>query len=320
MLNTGTLKVGLPSDREIRFTRVFAAPRALVYDCLTRPELVRRWFGPHGYGLSVCDIDLREGGTFRYVIDKPDGGKVGMRGTYHQLNEPDGLVHSESFDDFPGEALATTVLTEENGKTTLTVTVLAPSQAARDGMLKTGMEHGAAESYDRMAELLDEQVKALPPRLDPPRILDLPAFRVARIPIVTPAGQIMVAMNEGLRELKGTLAAQGIEPTGPWFTHHLKVPDGTFDFEICLPVAVEVKPEGRVEMGEIRAARTARTTYRGDYGGLGDAWGRFMGWIEAQGVTPAPDLWEVYAVGPEASPNPGDWQTQLNRPLISADH
>ena len=152
--------------------------------------------------------------------------------------------------------------------------------------------------------------------LHTPQILDLPAFAVARIHVTTPASEIRPAMSSGLRELRETLARQGIEPTGPWFTHHLKVPDQTFDFEICLPVSVHVKPEGRVAMGEIRAARTARTTYRGDYGQLGDAWGRFMQWISAQNVTPAADLWEVYVSGPDASPSPADWQTQLNRPLL----
>ena len=152
--------------------------------------------------------------------------------------------------------------------------------------------------------------------LDSPQILDLPAFRVARIHITTPASEIRPAMHAGLRELREALASQGIEPTGPWFTHHLKVPDQTFDFEICLPVSVEVKAQDRVAMGEIRGARTARTIYRGDYGGLGEAWGRFMQWINAEGLNPAPDLWEVYVSGPEASPHPADWQTQLNRPLL----
>ena len=152
--------------------------------------------------------------------------------------------------------------------------------------------------------------------LDPPQIVDVPAFKVARIAITTPASEIRPAMHAGLRELRAALADQGVEPTGPWFTHHLKVPDQTFDFEICLPVAVDVKPEGRVAMGEIRAARTARTTYRGDYANLGEAWGQFMQWINTQGVVAAPDLWEVYTAGPEASPHPADWQTQLNRPLL----
>jgi uncharacterized protein YndB with AHSA1/START domain/effector-binding domain-containing protein len=316
MLNTGTLKVDLLSDREIRFTRVFKAPRALVYDCLTKPELVRRWFGPHGHHLSVCEIDLREGGGFRYIIDAPGGRKLGMRGTYHRLTPPEGSVHSESFDDFPGEALVTTVLTEENGITTLTATITAPSKEARDGMMATGMEHGAAESYDRMAGLLDQQIEFSSQGLDIPEIIYVHAFKVARIHVTTPATEIRAAMGAGLSELRGALADQGVEPTGPWFTHHLKVPDQTFDFEICLPVAADIEPRGRVAAGEIRGARTARTTYRGDYAGLGEAWGYFMQWINAQNLTVAPDLWEVYTVGPESSPNAGDWQTQLNRPLL----
>ena len=152
--------------------------------------------------------------------------------------------------------------------------------------------------------------------LDTPQILDLPAFKVARIHVTTPASEIRSAMHAGLNELRGALADQEIEPTGPWFTHHLRMPGQTFDFEVCLPVLVEVKPQGRVAMGEIRAARTARTTYRGDYDRLGEAWGHFMQWISSQGVTPAPDLWEVYVVSTDASSNPCDWQTQLNRPLL----
>ncbi len=152
--------------------------------------------------------------------------------------------------------------------------------------------------------------------LDPPQIVDVPAFKVARIHITTPASEIRPAMHAGLKALRGALADQGIDPTGPWFTHHLKVPDQTFDFEICLPVSVDVKPEGRVVMGEIRAARTARTTYHGDYANLGDAWGQFMQWINSRGAAVAPDLWEVYAVGPDASPDPADWRTELNRPLL----
>ncbi len=317
MLNTGTLTVGLPSDREVRFTRVFAAPPELVYACLTKPELVRRWYGPHGYNLSVCDIDLREGGSFRYVLDKPDGAKVGLSGTYIRLDPPHSYEHSERFDDFPVEARATTRLDQQaDGKTILTQTVEAPSKEARDAMLGTGMEHGAAESFDRMAQLLDEQVKARSLNIDPPQIIDAPAVKVARIHVTTPASQIMVAMNEGLRELRATLKQQEIEPSGAWLTHHFRQPNETFDFEICFPVAVDVQPEGRVEMGEIPAQRTARTTYHGDYGRLGEAWGQFMTWVKAQGVPYAEDLWEVYAVGLESSPNPADWQTQLNRPLL----
>jgi uncharacterized protein YndB with AHSA1/START domain len=154
MKNTGTLQVTTPTDREIVLTRVFDAPRRLVFDAFTKPELLRRWFGPHGWSLVVCEVDLRVGGTFRFVLRGPDGTTMGMRGIYRELVPPERSVHTESFDDYPGESLVTSVLVEGGGKTTLTATVLYPSQEVRDAVIKSGMEHGAAESYDKLAELL----------------------------------------------------------------------------------------------------------------------------------------------------------------------
>lgn len=156
MKNTGTLKVETRGDREIILTRVFNAPRAMVYDALTKPELVRRWFGPRGWQMETCEIDLRVGGKWRYMMKGPNNRTMGMFGLYRELNRPDGLVHTENFDDFPGEAVATTQLIENDGKTTLIVTVLSPSKEARDGIIANGMEHGAAETYDRLADLLTE--------------------------------------------------------------------------------------------------------------------------------------------------------------------
>ena len=158
MKNLGTLTVTLPSDREVRLTRVFDAPRTMVYDAYTKPELLKRWFGPHGYSLTVCEVDLRVGGRWRFVLEGPDGSTMGMGGVYVALTPPDGSIHTEAFDDFPGEARVTTVLTEENGKTTLEVTSLAPSKEIRDAVVASGMEHGAAETYDRLAELLSQQL------------------------------------------------------------------------------------------------------------------------------------------------------------------
>ena len=154
MLNTGTLKVATPSDREIQMTRVFDAPRHLVFDAFSEPELLKRWFGPRGWSLVVCEVDLRVGGGFRFVLRGPDGKDMGMRGVYREIVRPERSVHMESFDDFPGEAQVTSVFVEKDGKTTLTVTVLYPSQEVRDAVVQSGMEHGAAESYDRLAELL----------------------------------------------------------------------------------------------------------------------------------------------------------------------
>ncbi|MGC4055980.1 MAG: SRPBCC family protein [Paludibaculum sp.] len=154
MKNTGTLKVTTPTQREIVLTRVFDAPRHLVFDAFTKPELLKRWFGPRGWQLSVCEIDLRVGGTFRFVLRGPDGREMGMRGVYREITPPERSVHMESFDDYPGESQVTTVLMEDAGRTTLTATILYPSQAIRDIVISTGMEHGAAESYDKLAELL----------------------------------------------------------------------------------------------------------------------------------------------------------------------
>ena len=154
MQNTGTLQVTLPSDREVVLTRVFDAPRELVYDALTKPELLKRWFGPRGWSLVVCEVDLRVGGAWRFVLRGPGDSEMGMRGVYRELVRPERTVHTESFDDYPGESVVTGVLVERDGKTTLTGTVLYESKEIRDAVVSMGMEHGAAESYDKLAELL----------------------------------------------------------------------------------------------------------------------------------------------------------------------
>jgi uncharacterized protein YndB with AHSA1/START domain len=157
MRNSGTLKVTTPSDREIAMTRVFDAPRHLVFEAWTKPDLVKRWlFGPDDWRLAVCEMDLRVGGAARFEWRHGDGKGMGMSGVFREIAPPDRLVFTEIWDDdwTGGEALNTIVFTEDAGKTTLTQTVLYSSREARDGALKTGMEHGAAVSYDRLAELL----------------------------------------------------------------------------------------------------------------------------------------------------------------------
>src|SRR5436309_15564370 len=160
MKNTGTLKVTTPTDREIVLTRVFAAPRRLVFDAFSKPELLKRWFGPRGWSLVVCEVDFKVGGGFRFVLRGPDGKEMGMRGVYREIVPPERSVHLESFDGYPGESQVTAVLAEQGGKTTLTVTVLYPSREVRDIVIKNGMEHGAAESYDKLAELLASPQRA----------------------------------------------------------------------------------------------------------------------------------------------------------------
>jgi uncharacterized protein YndB with AHSA1/START domain len=155
MKNAGTLAVATPTPRQIVLTRVFDAPRALVFDAFTKPELLKRWFGPRGWSLIVCEMDLRVGGQFCFVLRSPEGNQMGIRGTYREIDPPHRSVHTERFDDLAGESEVMTELTECEGKTVLTATITYTSQEIRDTIIKSGMEHGAAESYDRLSELLE---------------------------------------------------------------------------------------------------------------------------------------------------------------------
>jgi uncharacterized protein YndB with AHSA1/START domain len=158
MKNTGNLKLTIQGDREIVMTRVLDAPRRLVFDAFTKPELVKRWLlGPPGWSMPICEIDLRVGGVYRYVWRRDsDGSEMGMGGVYREIVSPERLVATEKFDQawYPGEAVISTVFVEQGGKTTITQTVLYQSREARDAVLKSGMEKGVAASYDRLAELL----------------------------------------------------------------------------------------------------------------------------------------------------------------------
>jgi uncharacterized protein YndB with AHSA1/START domain len=155
--STGKLEITTPSERELAMTRVFEAPRRLVFDALTKPELVKRWLlGPDGWSMPVCEIDLRVGGSLRYLWRHADGREMGMRGVFREIVRPERLVHTEVFDDpwYPGEGLDTVVLKEVRGKTTLTSTVRYESKEVRDAVLKSPMESGVARSYDRLEEIL----------------------------------------------------------------------------------------------------------------------------------------------------------------------
>jgi len=154
---TNALKLTALSDREIVMTRTFDAPRELVFEAWTRPDLVKRWlYGPEEWKLAVCDIDLRVGGALRFVWRHTDGRSMGMGGVYREIAPPDRLVFTELFDEdwTGGETVVTMVFTERAGKTTMTQTVLYSSQVARDAVLKSGMERGMAQSCDRLEALL----------------------------------------------------------------------------------------------------------------------------------------------------------------------
>jgi uncharacterized protein YndB with AHSA1/START domain len=153
----GSAVVTLPSDREIRITRVFDAPAELVFKAWTTPELVRRWWGYESSPLVVCEIDLRPGGAWRYVTRDADGTELGWHGTYLEIEGPHRLVSTEVFEGYPdGEAQDTLTLREGDGTTMLTITVLHSSVENRDGHIASGMEGGLQHSLDRVEDLLAE--------------------------------------------------------------------------------------------------------------------------------------------------------------------
>jgi uncharacterized protein YndB with AHSA1/START domain len=157
MMNSDRLQVTTPSEREIAMTRVFNAPRRLVFEAWTKPELLKRWLGVHaGWVMALCEIELRVGGSYRYLWRGPDGTEMGMRGTYREIVVPEKLVASESFDQswYDGEAVNTLTLVEQAGKTTCTNRVIYGSKEIRDQVLKSPMEQGVAAGFDALAALL----------------------------------------------------------------------------------------------------------------------------------------------------------------------
>jgi uncharacterized protein YndB with AHSA1/START domain len=158
MKNSGTFDITARGDREIVVTRVFAAPRRLVFDAYTKPELVKTWLlGPDGWSMPVCEIDLRAGGKYRYVWkNDADGSEMGMGGIYREVVAPERIVSTEVFDEawYPGEAVDTIVLIERDGKTTLSQTILYNSRQTRDAVLKSPMQTGMVASYDKLEKIL----------------------------------------------------------------------------------------------------------------------------------------------------------------------
>ena len=158
MSTAHTVKVAASGERELVISRTFNAPRQLVWDAHTKPELVKRWlFGPDDWTLAVCDIDLRVGGKYRYVWMHAKGHEMGMGGVYREIRAPERIVQTEQFDEswYPGEAIGTLVLTEKGGVTSLTQTMVYESRDARDAVVRSPMEQGLSVGYDRLDKLLD---------------------------------------------------------------------------------------------------------------------------------------------------------------------
>jgi uncharacterized protein YndB with AHSA1/START domain len=145
----------MPSDRELVITRVFDASRRLVFEAFTKPEHVKHWYGPRSLTMTLCEIDLRPGGRWRYVLRDPDGNEHAFSGVYREIVPPERIVSTEVYEAMPGhDRLVTVTLAEQSGKTTLRSHVLYKSLEDRDGHLQSGMEPGMNETFDRLNELL----------------------------------------------------------------------------------------------------------------------------------------------------------------------
>jgi uncharacterized protein YndB with AHSA1/START domain len=155
MKTSDTLRITTPTERDVVVTRVFDAPRRLVFDAWTRPELLKRWLEAPGRSMVVCDIDLKVGGVYRFLWRGPNRKDVGMHGIYRDIVRPERVVRTESWEDWDaGESLVTMVLVEHDGKTTFTETVLFPSREVRDAVLESGLKQSATENFDRLAAFL----------------------------------------------------------------------------------------------------------------------------------------------------------------------
>jgi uncharacterized protein YndB with AHSA1/START domain len=158
MKNSASFNITSHGDREIVITRIFDAPRRLVFDAYTKPDLIRKWLlGPEGWSMPVCEIDLRAGGKYRYVWkNDANGHEMGMGGVYREVIPPERIVATEKFDEawYPGEAVGTIAFTERDGKTTVTQTILYNSRDTRDAVLKSPMQTGLMASYDRLEQVL----------------------------------------------------------------------------------------------------------------------------------------------------------------------
>jgi len=155
----GAMTVTLPSDREIAMTRVFDAPRELVFEAHTTCAHMQRWWGPRRHTFVSCELDFRPGGAYRIVLRGPNGRDYGFRGEFREIERPERIVWTFEFEGMPGHiSVETLTLVERDGRTTVTATSVYETVEDRDGTLQSGMESGAAESYDRLEEYLEAMV------------------------------------------------------------------------------------------------------------------------------------------------------------------
>ena len=237
-----SLEITLPSDREILMTRIFDAPRDLVFEVMTKAEHVKRWWGPCKLTAEICEIDFRVGGAWRYVLRTPDGKKVEFTGVYKEIAPPERFVYSERYVEpsLGNPEWQTTVTLEDLGdKTKMTSRVLHPSKEQRDGHVNSGMESGATETFDRLNEIVTAQATMMERSIEIVRIFDAPRE------LVYQAWTDPEHMTQwwGPKCFTNHSCKLDVRPGGAWQIV-MRSPDGT-DFG-CKGIYSEVKPPERL--------------------------------------------------------------------------
>jgi uncharacterized protein YndB with AHSA1/START domain/effector-binding domain-containing protein len=332
------VEVRSAGEREILISRSFKAPRALVFDCWTKPELFARWFVRPGWTVPVLEMDVRPGGTYRYVMRQEDGSEFTMQGEYREVLRPERLVSTIAFAGFkevgwrPEDATVSVIeLVEEARGTLMTMTQTYPSQEVRDQTLNfMNAQPGAsgADGYDRLAELVEERE----PDSEEAVLQLLPAQPVVSIRGMARVADLGAAMDDRLSALRDYLERRGVRPAGAPFVRYHTFPEALgpdsdageleTDVEQGIPVREALPGEGRITSGELPGGAAVTTLHLGEPERLGEAYARIGAWLQEHGEERAGPAWEVYYFvdlerfsGQASLPAPSKWRTGLVQPI-----
>jgi uncharacterized protein YndB with AHSA1/START domain/effector-binding domain-containing protein len=325
-------------EREIVISRSFKAPRALVFDCWTKPELFARWFVRPGWTLPVLEMDVRPGGAYRYVMRQEDGSEFTMQGEYREVSRPERLVSTIAFAGFkevgwrPEDATISVIeLVEEPGETLMTMTQTYPSKDVRDqtlNFMETQPGASGADGYDRLADLVEDRES----NSEDVEVRLFPEQPMISIRATVKVADLAAALDDRLSALREYLERHGVRPAGAPFVRYHSFPDigpdteGAGDLETDVeegvPVPQALPGEGRIAAGELPGGPVVTTVYTGVPEGLGAAYARIRAWLQEHGEEPTGPAWEIYFFidlegfeGHASLPDPATWRHRIVQPI-----
>ncbi len=302
-------------ERAIEISRLFNAPRELVFDAFTKPEMLKEWFhGPPGWKLTTCEVDLRVGGNYRREWTDGKGGAMGMGGVFKEVERPVRVVRTERYDQpwYPGEAVGTFMLAAEGKATRMTLTTEYETQEVRDQVLASPVMSGMDTGYAGLEEYLGTFQRPSVEVITTPELITTHEVITAVIHLTIPCQEMGKYMDPAIQEVIKAITGQGAQITGPLFSYHHRRPGDTFDFEIGFPISKAIKAEGRVINGTLPAVQVARSVYQGPYDGLGHAWGELQTWVRKHHLVETGRFWESYLNNPADVKDPKEYRTELN--------